>query len=185
MKNYLVAVLLVGIAGVGVMAVQEPAEMPKPEKEHAWLKQLAGEWDAESEVTMGPGAPPMKLKGTESGRMLGDKWLVSEIKGDSPMGIPMSAVLTVGYDPEKKKFVGTWIDSFMPFMWRYEGTLDEAGKKLTLNTEGPNMMVPGKTAQYRETIEIVDKDHKTFSSSMKGDDGNWTTFVTGKYTRKK
>lgn len=185
MQKLCLALVLVAMpASIGVMAAQGQPEMPKPEKEHGWLKQIVGEWDAESEITMGPGMDPMKLKGTESARMLGDFWYVADVKGDSPMG-PMSAVLTIGYDPEKKKYVGTWVDSATSYMWTYEGTLEDAGKKLTLNTEGPNMMAPGKTAQYRETIEIVDKDHKIFSSSMKGEDGKWITFVTTKYTRKK
>ena len=70
-------------------------------------------------------------------------------------------------------------------MWHYEGTLDESGKVLTLLTTGPNMMKPGETANYKEVLELKDKDHKTFSSHMEVD-GQWVKFVTveGKRVKK-
>jgi hypothetical protein len=48
----------------------------------------------------------------------------------------MTAVWTVGYDPQKKKYVGTWVDSVTPYLWTYEGSLDASGRILTLETEG-------------------------------------------------
>ncbi|HOF88403.1 MAG TPA: DUF1579 family protein, partial [Armatimonadota bacterium] len=34
--------------------------MPKPQKEHAWLHKMVGEWVAEGEGVMEPDQPPMK-----------------------------------------------------------------------------------------------------------------------------
>lgn len=163
-------------------------DMPKaspPENEHAWLMQLVGEWESESEMLTAPGQPPMKSRGTESTRAIGDLWIVSEFKGEMPTGGSMTALLTLGFDPKKKKFVGTWVDSVMNHLWVYEGTLDATGKVLTLETEGPNMLDPGKTARYRDVIEIKSKDLRTLTSSARGDDGAWTTFVTAQVRRKK
>ena len=42
----------------------------------------------------------------------------------------------------------------------------------------------GKPAKYRETLEVKDKGHKVYTSSIEKD-GKWTTFLTIKYTRKK
>lgn len=152
-------------------------------KVHEFLAQLAGEWESDSEVMGDPAQPAMKFKGTESGKTVGDSWVILEIKSDSPMG-PMTGVLTVGYDGEKKKIVGTWIDSVTPHMWTYEGELSADGKTLTLNSEGPNPMMPGKTAKFRDKIEFKDKNNRVFTSSMQGDNGDWTTFVTVKAKRK-
>jgi hypothetical protein len=60
-----------------------------------------------------------------------------------------------------------------------------AGKKLTLETEGPSPLDPDKTAKFQETLELKDKDHKVFTSFMQGDDGKWTKIVTMEYRRKK
>lgn len=158
-------------------------EMPAPEKEHGWLQQLVGEWNFEGECLMAPDAPPTKATGSESVRSLGGFWVVSDGKSEV-MGQKMSSVLTLGYDPQRKKYVGTWIDSVTSYMWNYVGTVDATGKILTLETEGPSFTTPGKNCKFREVIEVKSKTHKTFSSSMLGDDGKWTTFMTAQYRRK-
>ena len=177
----LVAALVLGAA---VLQAQDLPKPPPPEKEHEWLKQLVGEWDTEAEATMGPGQPPMKCKGTESTRAVGGFWVISENKG-TVMDQPMTGIMTLGYDPQKKKYVGTWVDSMINHLWRYEGTLDASGKILTLEAEGPNPMAPGTTARFRDSIEVKSKDHKVLRSAMQGPDGKWVTFMTGNHRRKK
>jgi hypothetical protein len=156
---------------------QTPPEMPKPQKQHEWLTQLAGEWETEGELVVGPNQPVIQCKGKETVRTIGPFWILSENQ-NSIQEMQMTGVLTVGFDPKKDKFVGTWIDSVSNFIWSYEGTLDEDGKKLTLLTEGPHPTDPNARANYREVIEVKDKDHKVFTSSLQTDDGQWMTFVT-------
>jgi hypothetical protein len=91
-------------------------------------------------------------------------------------------ILTLGYDPQKERFVGTWIGSMMTNLWGYEGELDPAERVLTLNTEGPNMAGDG-TAKYQETIEVISDDHRVFKSRVLGDDGQWREFMTSHYRR--
>jgi hypothetical protein len=185
MNKFTVAGLVVAVLTVAVVrAGQDVPKPPEPEKPHQWLQQLAGEWDVEVSVTMMPGQPPQKFKGTESIRTVGEYWIVAQGKSTF-MDQPMESMLTLGYDPQKKKFVGTWIDSMQTYLWNYEGTLDEAGKTLTLLTEGPFPGAPGKLSKFKEVIELKSKDHKTFSSSLQTDDGKWVTFVTADYRRKK
>ena len=177
-----IVVLAALLAGVSVHAAQEEFQMPQPQKEHAWLQQIVGEWDAEVEMTMDPTQPPEKSKGIESGRMIGGFWAMLENKGEF-MGGPFTGILTLGYDTDKEKYVGTWIDSISGHLWLYEGTVDASGKTLTLETEGPSHDTPGKIVKYRETIEIKSKDHKVFTS-MKEKDGKWATGLTINYRRK-
>ncbi len=143
MKKLVIAGFAAALLAVaGRNPAQESPKPAGPVKEHEWLKQLLGNWDMESEMVMEPGQPPMKSKGTESVRAIGDFWIISEIKSDTPMGFPMSALMTLGFDPQKKKYVGTWVDSMMNHLWTYTGTVDATGKILTLESEGPNMMSP-------------------------------------------
>jgi hypothetical protein len=161
----------------GGMYAADPPQLPAPQKEHDWLKQLEGEWVTESEMLMEPGKPPVKCKGTEVVRSLGGFWTVGEIKSDF-MGTPVTGIMTLGYDPNAKKYVGTWVCSVEGHFWKYEGTLDAAGKVLTLNTEGTDMSAPGKLATMKDVIEIKDKDHRVLTSSMQGPDGKWVQFMT-------
>jgi hypothetical protein len=155
----------------------------EPTKEHEWLHQLVGDWAYEHEAAPGPDQPKQKFTGTERVRSVGGLWIVAEGQGEMPGGGVARTCLTLGYDPQKQRFVGTWYGSMMYNLWVYEGSLDETGKRLVLETEGPDFAAEGKTASYRETIELLTPDHRIFSSSVRGDDGTWTTFMTAHYRR--
>jgi Protein of unknown function (DUF1579) len=163
---------------------QSLPDFPPPSKEHALLKQLAGEWVTESEGTMGPGQPAMKATGTITGKMLGGFWVISEYE-THVQGSVIHAIQTIGYDTEKKKYVGTWVDSMLGHIWNYEGEVDASGKVLTLEAEGPNFAVPGKKTLFRDAYEFKSNDLIVATSSMLGDDGKWVTFMTGQVKRKK
>ena len=156
----------------------------EPQKEHHWLQKLVGEWTYESEAVMGPGQPPLKSHGTESVRSIGGLWFQCEGQGEMPGGGPATMVITLGYDPAKKRFVGTFIGSMMANLWVYDGALDAAEKVLTLDAEGPSFADPGKTARYQDVIEVVSDDHRTLSSQVLGEDGRWHRFMTAHYRRK-
>jgi uncharacterized protein DUF1579 len=184
MEGAMKKVLLVAFAvAAGSAAAPAAQEGPKPQKEHEWLQQLVGEWDTEGEAVAEPGKAPIKVKGSESGRMIGGFWALLENKADF-LGTPFTGILTVGYDPEKKKYVATWFDSMNSYLWTYTGSVDAAGKVLTLETEGPCNDGPGKTAKFKESTEIKSKDHKVFTSMIERD-GKWMTVVTINYRRKK
>lgn len=187
MRKLTVFSLVVLLAAVAAQSRAQDApgipEMPQPTKEHMWLQQLAGEWESESEVNL-PGQPPMKGTGTETARMLGGFWLVAEGEA-TMMGMPMKCILTLGYDPLRQKFVGSWVDSCTGYFWTYEGTLDDSGKILTLRTRGPHPMKPDELVDVREVLEIKDKDHKVFTSAMQDEDGNWQVMATVNSRRKK
>lgn len=161
---------------------QDMPELPQPQKEHEWLQQFVGQWETEAEATMGPGQPAMKCTSTMKARMLGGFWMVAEVNGDA-MGTQISAFQTIGYDPQTKKYVGTWVDSMASHMWKYEGTVDATGKTLTLEAEGPNFMVDGKLAKFRDVYEFRSKDEIASMSQILGDDGQWIAFMTGRSKR--
>lgn len=183
MKTNLITCLTAVLLFAGHLIAAEPPAMPQPLKEHEWLNQFVGEWDIETEVFMEPGKEPLKMKGTESARMLGGFWVVGENKGEM-MGMPFTGVMTFGYDPEKKKYVGTWVDSNTSTLWQYLGTVDASGKILTLETEGFCPM-EGKICQFKNTIAFKTKDHRVLTGARLGKDGKWTTGMTVTARRKK
>ena len=157
-----------------------------PQREHKWLQKLVGEWTSESEMTTEPGKPTETCKGTESVRSLGGLWILGEGQGEMPGGGDARMLLTLGYDPQKRRFVGTWVGSMMTHLWVYDGFLDAAAKVLTLETEGPDMSgAEGKMAKYRDVITLESDDHRVLTSHMLGDDGQWHPFMTAHYRRRK
>jgi hypothetical protein len=164
---------------------QEMCKPAEPEKEHAWLKQLVGDWHMQAECNMGPGQPPMKSEAKEKVRTLGELWIVAEGIGTMPGGEPSITQLTLGFDPTTKRFVGTWVGSMMTHMWIYNGTLDSSGKVLTLDTEGPDFSDPKKRSKYQDIYEIVSDDQRVLKSRVQGANGEWTEFMTAQYRRVK
>lgn len=159
-------------------------QMPEPAQEHAWLQRFVGEWATEAQMFMEPGQPPTKATGDESCRSLGGFWVVADGESNSPE-MPFSYRLTLGYDPEKKKYIGTWVDSMSSYLWKYEGAVDATGKTLTLETTGPSPTMPGKMIQFREATEFISQDQRRFNSSMQGEDGKWSTLLIVNYQRKR
>ena len=157
----------------------------EPQKEHEWLQKLLGEWTSEAEASMGPDKPCETFRGTDSVRTLGGLWVLCEGRGEMPGGGTANTLMTLGYDPAKGKFVGTFVASMMTHMWQYEGTLDASGKVLTLDTQGPGMAGDGTMAKYKDVIEFESDDHRTLTSHMATDDGKWVVFMTAHYRRKK
>ncbi|KAM3091368.1 DUF1579 domain-containing protein [Phormidesmis sp. 146-12] len=165
--------------------VQPEARMPvEPQKEHQWLQKLVGEWTYETEASMGTNQPAMKSTGTETVRSIRDLWFLAEGQGEMPGCGLATTIMTLGYDPQQQKFVGSWIGSMMTYLWRYEGELDASGNKLILNSEGPVMTGENKMAKYQDVIEFKSEDHRTLTSHALGEDGQWYPFMTADYRRK-
>jgi hypothetical protein len=184
MKRTVIASFVVALLAAVAGPAQDAPKMPAPQKEHEWLRQFVGEWETELEMYMEPGKPPVKGKGTDKARRLGGFWVVTEGKSEV-MGMSFDSILTLGYDPQKKKYVGTWVDSVNSYLWKFEGTVDSTGKVLTFEAEGPCPAAPEKLGKFKEVIEFKSQDHRVSASSMLGDDGKWITLSTASSLRKK
>lgn len=155
------------------------------QKEHRWLQRLVGDWIAEGEASMGPDQPAQKWEIPERVSSVGDVWVQCVTQGDMPGCGPSTTVMTLGYDPARKHFVGTFIGSMMTHLWLYEGELDAGGQQLTLRAEGPDCSGNGRMARYRDVITFRDDDHRTLTSYMQGENGEWTEFMNASYRRRR
>lgn len=157
---------------------------PEPQQQHHWLQQLTGSWTFESECNMGPDQPPGKFDGKIDTRSLGGLWIIGDGEGSMPGGGTSQTQITLGFDPQKNTFVGSFIASMMTHLWIYHhGVLDADEKVLTLDAEGPSFTGSGM-AQYQDIITIVDANHHILTSRVQGDDGQWTHFMTAHYRRR-
>ncbi len=157
----------------------------KKTQEHAWLQQLVGEWRGEGSCSMGPGQPEQSWTVEESVRAIGEVWVQCESHGHMPEGSPSVMLITLGYDPDKQRFTGTFVGSMMTYLWVYEGSLDPGGRVLTLDAQGPSMACDGTLAKYQDIVEFRDADERSLSSQIQLPDGTWHQFMTTRYRRKR
>jgi len=157
----------------------------QPLDEHKILYQLIGEWTIEAHAVMTPGEPARKLKGVENVRSLGGVWVIAESKSEMPDGSEASMIMTLGYDPRKKRYVGTWIGTMMNHLWQYDGEMDAAGNMLTLYAEGPDLTFEGEIAKYKDIIEFESPDLRVLTSFVQDPEGAWQRLMTTYYRRRK
>ena len=183
-----VVTLFVLVLASQTLSAQEVAqEIPQPStvtKEHKWLKQFVGVWDVVAESPAGEGQPPIEGKAMMKSSMLGQLWVVNSSEHEVG-GVKMKSIQMIGYDTQKKKYVGIWADSLVNHMWRYEGTVDESGKRLNLNATGPSMTGDGKMVNYRDSYEFKDKDTIIARSEMQDANKKWVMIMEGQAKRRK
>lgn len=157
---------------------QEWSMKVEPTPEHLWLQQFLGEWEAEAgEGGCGGGAINF--------RSLGQAWLVGDGVMDMPDGDKGYSQITLGFNPDAGRFVGSWVGSMMTHHWVYDGYLDEAKKVLSLESTGPSWTEPGKMIPYKDVITVISDDHHTLSGNLQKEDGSWEQFMVTHYRRKK
>lgn len=171
--------LALGVTASVIADDVKPTQAPR--KEHAWLAQLEGTWDVTGQCVMDPKAAPKEIVGTECSKAIGGYWSVCKFEGQMDGQMQFCGLMTLGFDVESEKFIGTWIDSTSSHMWRYEGTLDTPGKVLTLVGEGP-CPETGEVVKVREIIELRGPGQRVFRSQREKD-GSWQEGLTLNYTK--
>ena len=158
----------------------------KPQKLDPWLQNLIGEWTYEVQDLSSAAKSTEPVRGMETVRHLGGIWLLFEGRGDVPGAGIGTSLMTLGYDPEKGSYIGTWMGSMMSHLWLYErGALDAAQKVLTLESEGPSFTGETKTSKYRDFMEVLDAERRVLASEVLGGDGTWQRFMISNYRRRK
>ena len=172
--------VLAVLACAAVAAAQEGPPMPKPGPEHEMLKKDVGTWDATVEMLMPPSPPS---KGTEVNTLgPGGLWLISDFKSEM-MGAPFQGHGVTGWDPAKKKYVGTWVDSMSTALSTIEGTYDAASRSVT-----SMMQVTGEGGQpmtMKAVTQMKDDDTRVFTMYMNGPDGKEAPTMRITYKRRK
>jgi hypothetical protein len=151
---------------------------PAPSVEHRVLAKDVGTWDAEV-VAHIPGGPPQRSTGVSEGRLAcGGRWLILDYRSE---GSDFEGHGVYGYDPQKQKYVGTWVDTMRTSLVTMEGTWDAEKRTMTFVGEAPT---PQGTMRWRETTESVDDVTRRFQVVMLGPDGAETVAMTTTYRRR-
>ena len=150
---------------IGTDSVLTAQELPTPSKEHEILMKDVGEWSITGKMLLPNGF--QEFTGEEKVEAIGKFWTVSHYSSDVFGGLKGSA--TIGFDPLKKQFVGTWVDSFQPAVTQMQGTYDEKTKTMTFATTGRGL--DGKPLPGKIVIHYQDENSRTFTMMHKDPTG--------------
>src|SRR5262245_20612382 len=141
------------------------------------MKRDVGAWNVVIKMFGGPSDAPSVSKGTETKFMLGDKWLISHFKGEI-MGTSFEGLRQTGFDPEKKKFVASWVDSTSRYTTHAEGTWDEETQTMTSIGTGKG---PSGNEMKTKIVVTYNEDGSHTSTMMMH--GQETKMMEFHYTR--
>ena len=164
------------------MIAQEPL---KPTAEHKILASDEGTWDATVKTFYsGPNAEPAISRGTEIHTVLpGGLWVLSKFEGEFA-GAKFEGRGQFSYDPLKKKYVSSWIDSMSPTLSTLEGSYDAKTKTMTFVGDGVDIATKAK---YTQNMVTTHKDDGTrdFTLYMKTEgDKEEQKFMEITYTKR-
>jgi hypothetical protein len=188
-RALLITASLAAVSAVALCAVQEGGEAawapPKPTPQHALLKQMAGKWDATFKLGDFPGAPPVTSTGSETCTLaMNGLWLLSDYQDPNYEGGAFQGHGVMGYDPDKKKYVSTWVDSTDMHISVTEGDYDEATKTLTMLSDGRDRMT-GKPTKERAITRFKDADTMSCSFRSTSEGSKEMEIFSIEYKRKK
>ena len=155
-----ISLLAIWAASSQTIMTEDCGTPPGPGPEHQTLKEAVGTWNVDCTFYMDPSQPPMVCEAKETIEMLGEFFTVSLFEADFG-GMDFKGRATLGFDPERKKFTGTWIDSMSPHMFPYEGDYDAATKTLEMSGQGYMCQFGGNTP-YRMTEKALDGGGREF-----------------------
>lgn len=177
MKQCLLAVVLLALAAPAI--AEDKAPSPQD-----FFKDEVGTWDAALTIwPEGPDGQSFESTGSETNVMLGS-WLVSDFKADFG-GEQFTGRGQFTYNAEKKKFIGTWIDSMSPHLSTMEGTFDAKTGEATMIATGISAQT-GQEEKSKQVSKQIDQDTRLFTMYMlpEGEKGPAVKMMEIKYTRK-
>jgi hypothetical protein len=179
-------VVCLGWAFAGSLARgQDGPPVPKPTAEHQRLAKDVGTWDATIKGWMrGPDSEPSVSQGVETVKLLpGGLWAHSEFNGK--LGDQeFHGCGQTGFDTNKKKYVGTWVDTMSTELMTMEGDYDAASRTLTMSAKGTDPT--GKAYDAKMTSKYDDDDTRVFTMSMKSEEtkGEYVKLMEITYKRR-
>jgi hypothetical protein len=151
---------------------------PRPGPEHAVFEKDVGTWDATIEVRQ-PGVPVQQNRGVAVNRVgCGGMWLISEFRTETG---DFEGHGVFGWNPQKQRYVGTWVDPMRTSLATMEGQWDAEKRTMTYHGE---LALPHATMRWREVTETVDADTQIWRQWMPAPGGGEIETMTVTYRRR-
>jgi len=152
-----------------------------PSADHARLTPMVGTWRAKTTFTMAPGAPPQVHEGTSVHRfVLGGRYLEQIYKGIA-MGMPFEGIGYTGYDNVKKRYVGTWMDTFCTGPMNSVGVGRPTDEKIDFVAD--SIEPSGKKKVFEAIVRIRNHEHHSYEMWTKGPNGKKFRAMLVEYER--
>lgn len=141
-----------------------------PGEQHAWLGRTVGTWKAEARFWSKPGEPPQESDGKQTNTwLLGKRFVQSIYEGNTPWG-EFTGMAIDGFDRQRGKYVGIWIDSMGTAMMVFEGKVE--GDVRTMVAELINPM-SGEPMKMRGVTTLVSEDEHRYESFLVSPQGEF------------
>ncbi len=161
--------------------MNQECQMPQPSAEHTFIQKHIGVWDVKCRFFMAPDAPPVESNAVDTVTGIGAFWNVGRFEADF-MGMPFVGASQLGFLPEEKCYVSTWIDAMSTFLFVLKGNFDASGKVLNLQGMAPNP-ADGAMVPQRVEHEFIDDNNQKMRMFMTLEHGEVKSFEMD-YTRR-
>jgi Protein of unknown function (DUF1579) len=149
-------VTVVAVAG-SAWAQQPDFKIPQPGPEHKVLEPLVGAWRAKAKIYLDPSKPPQDAEGVMMRKWIMDGRFLQEEFDGKLFGMTFKGMGVMGYDPQKKKYVSSWVDNMTLSIMTSTGDYDAKTKTLTSYSEQNDPS--GMKVKTRDVVRIIDNDH--------------------------
>lgn len=123
----------------------------QPGTPHQQLAVLVGAWDAETKFWMDPSGEPMVTPGFMEYEMIMDGRFLMETIHSEFAGQQFIGHGLYGYDNITGKVQASWIDNMSTGMYRYEGSINEAGDEIVLKSQYMDPI----TKEWKKTRSVM------------------------------
>tara|TARA_B100000959_G_scaffold277462_1_gene334057 strand:- start:247 stop:1023 length:777 start_codon:yes stop_codon:yes gene_type:complete len=145
---------------VSTLMAQDPPEMEKPDEHHKHLRMMTGTWAVKSKFHTIPGQI-IEMNGMEVSKMQpGGFWLISDFTGKI-LDRTFHGHSVMGYEAHRKKYIGTWADSFGSVLVTTTGTCSKNGQITTMVGKGYDQMQK-REITYKQVYEIKNANNRTY-----------------------
>ena len=179
----LLAAAVAAVLALQLSAGQAQFGPTKPGAEHKVLEQLTGTWDCKVKLWLDPSKDPMVSDGKVTRKLIMNGLFLEEHVDGKFGGEDFKGLGLLGYDPNKKKYVGSWVDSMGPGMMIMEGTYEEKTK--TMTTFSDEVDPKGKKSKFRSVLKMESADHHIHEMFSTPEGGKETKMMEIHYMKEK